>query len=453
MKKINLTIAALTICSMIGYAADKPAPLYWSAYEYCYEAANGSATDNTYIPEDEWKKNIDWMADNLKDYGYTMVCIDGWGTTNDGGSWSGNGYRKKHDDHWQHDYAYWADYLKSKGMTLGIYQNPLWINMAKGDNYIKGTNIKIKDIVSGLPATWFSWVDPTKNGAEEYVKGYVKYYADMGVSYLRVDFLSWYEDGIDRQPDFTARSNRPIEHYQTALRWMKEACDEYGVTLSLVMPHLYNHAINERTYAPGSLIRINDDVCDGKWWRFSDMERGVKHDIWPTYYNAFDGFIHWSDLSGKNKNNMILDGDFTRLNTFSDDNERKSCISLQIIAGGPVAVADRYNTIGNNLWLYQNRELLALHNQNFIGHPLSTDVGSAKSQIWIGKTDECDYILALFNRADGAKTVNVDFKEVFGFDSPVEVRDLWEHRDLGKMSSVSVSIPRRGCMIYRLKSN
>ena len=42
------------------------APMYWSPYEYNYEK-------NSYMPEDEWQANIDWVAANLKSYGYTLV--------------------------------------------------------------------------------------------------------------------------------------------------------------------------------------------------------------------------------------------------------------------------------------------------------------------------------------------------------------------------------------------
>lgn len=74
------------------------------------------------------------------------------------------------------------------------------------------------------------------------MKGYVQYYADMGVKYLRVDFLSWFQDGKDRNPDFSRPIQRPRLYYQIALKWIKDACDENNMIFSLVMPHLYNYA-------------------------------------------------------------------------------------------------------------------------------------------------------------------------------------------------------------------
>ena len=201
-----------------------------------------------------------------------MVCIDGWGDVN---SYNENGYRTKHSSTWNNDYAWWANYLKDKEMTLGIYQNPLWVNKEAANDGLKiaGTDISIASIIDTTEASmWFTWVQVDRPGAEEYVKGYIQYYADMGVSYLRVDFISWFEDGVDRNEMFSVPNpQRTNAQYRKALRWMKEACDNNNMTFSIVMPHLYEHAKSELESAGGSLIRINDDVCDGGWLRLSEM--------------------------------------------------------------------------------------------------------------------------------------------------------------------------------------
>jgi hypothetical protein len=48
---------------------------------------------------------------------------------------------------------------------------------------IVGTNINVSSLLDpNENAMWFKWVQVDRPGAEEYVKGYVKYYADMGIS-------------------------------------------------------------------------------------------------------------------------------------------------------------------------------------------------------------------------------------------------------------------------------
>ncbi len=417
-------------------------PLYWTVYEYNYNKEQQGVSDN-YIPEADFKANIDWLSDNMKSYGYNMVCIDGWGDVNI----NENGYRTKHSSHWENDYAWWSQYLQSKGMTLGMYENPLWIHVDQNDTTRKivGTDILVSSIRENVEGT-FNWVDVTKPGAEQYVKGYVKYYADMGVKFLRVDFLSWYETGKDRNLGTVGRTDRPHADYVTALKWMREACDQYGVYLSLVMPNLYNDAEVEKVY--GHMFRINSDVFYGTWDMFSDNSRGIHFSDWSQYVNAFDGYIYWSKLTGKNK--VSMDGDFIRLNTFANDTEKRSVISLHLVAGGPIAIADQYNTIGNDAWLYQNEELLALNTAKFTGKPLSGDPTNTDSQTWTGQLDNGDWIVAFFNRESTAQTRSLDFKNKLGVLNPVMVRDLWQHKNIGKLSNIQVTLPPHGCLVVKL---
>lgn len=105
------------------------APLYWNPYEYHIVKEMAGVQDN-YLTEEALTNNINWLDQNLKSYGYNMVCMDGWGDTS---QINENGYRKSHSSHWVHDYAWWSTYLQGKGMTLGMYENPLWIHVDPND--------------------------------------------------------------------------------------------------------------------------------------------------------------------------------------------------------------------------------------------------------------------------------------------------------------------------------
>ena len=434
----------IIICCLPGSFAslasgqDNPykAPLYWSVYEYCY-SVDGA------IPESEWLANIDWVDQNLKSSGYNMICIDGWGDDN---QYNEFGYRMKHADEWIHDYAWWSEELQSRGMTLGIYYNPLWINRSAAASgiLIKGTDIPLSSLIDETEdALWFTWVQVDRPGAEEYVKGYIQFYADMGVKYLRVDFLSWFESGVDKGT--IVGPARPHEHYETALRWMREACDANGMFLSLVMPDLNDEAATEVQY--GHMVRINEDAAYGTWERFSNMDRGIRYSGWSQYHNAFDGYTYWSHISGRNK--MILDGDFIRINTMANDEEKKTVISLHLMAGGPLSIADQYSSIGNDLWLYQNTEMLALNQDGFVGKPLSNDPTDKSSQLWKGQMANGNWIIGLFNREDEIESRHLDFSEL-GIEGTAKARDLWAHSDLGAMNSITASIPPHGCLIYKV---
>ena len=201
------------------------------------------------------------------------------------------------------------------------------------------------------------------------------------------------------------------------------------------MPHLYYDAEIEKLC--GNMVRIVSDTANGGWWHYSDCERGKSYTTWPNCLNMFDGFVYWSHISGRGK--VLLDGDFIRLNTFNTDAEKESVVSLQLMAGGPVSIADQYT----------NTELLALNADGFVGKPLSDVLNSRDSQIWYGQMTDGSYVVGLFNRDDNAMSFNVDFKTL-GIDGSWKVRDLWKHADEGTATKLSVNLPAHACKIVKL---
>ena len=163
--------------------------------------------------------------------------------------------------------------------------------------------------------------------------------------------------------------------------------------------------------------------------------------------NQFDGFLYWSHIAGRDK--VILDGDFIRLNTFATDDEKQTVVSLQLMAGGPVTVADQYHNIGDNLKFYINDELLALNADRFVGKPLSDNLLSSNNRVWYGQMSNGDYVVGVFNRDDSQQTVTVNFEDL-GISGEMNVRDLWSHTDEGVASSLTANIAPHGCKIVRL---
>src|ERR1700730_16453564 len=131
---------------------------------------------------------------------------------------------------------------------------------------------------------------------------------------------------------------------------------------------------------------------------------------------------------------MRLDGDFIRMNTYANDSERRTVISTHLMAGGPVGVTDQVDTIGDSVWVYQNPELIALNADDFVGHPMTNDPTNEASQIWIGRMSNGDGTVEMFNRELLTRTRSLIFSDI-GFSGNVAVRDLWQHADMGQMSS------------------
>lgn len=408
-------------------------PKYWIAYEQCW-------ITNSPIAEDRWKKNIDWMAVTFKDYGYDLFCNDGW--IEAAQTINTHGYITKYNDDWEHTLAYWSDYLNDKGMKLGVYYNPMWMTKAAYDQNVtvQGTHHKARDIAGSISFNEpLYWVDTDKPGAKEWIQGYVHYIKAIGATYLRIDFLENYE------------RNYGTTKYRQALAWIKEAAGD-DLFLSLVMPNCYHHGQNELEY--GDMIRIDDDCFDGGWDFVSDRRRGEQRPIWPQYGNAFDGFIGFSDIGGRGQ--LILDGDFMRMNTMADDEERKFLFSLMVIGGSALAIADQYDTIDGHEWVYQNNELLALNDQGLVCKPLSNDPKEvAASSTWMGQLPNGDWIVGLFNREETPQVRKVDFLRDLGLAAGevTRVRDLWQHTDLASVvGGYANTLPARSCQVLRIST-
>ncbi len=434
-------------------------PLYWCGYENSYQ-------NNAPISQTRFLKNVDWFAENYKPYGYNMVCTDGW--IEDSTNTNSNGYVTSYNDNWDYTWNDLYNYCNHDGLELGVYYNPLWVTpaaVADSSKTVVGTSYKVSDIVdtaysytgtnpSNLAGDRFNytggngdktlyWVDVTKSGAEEYIKGYVDYFKKIGVKMLRIDFLSWYESGTDHGA--TIGKAHGTDEYETALKWIYEAA-ENDMEISLVMPNLYNNGTTELNY--GDMARVNEDCGTGGWKRFSDLNRGEHYNYWSQCSNAFDGLIYWSQYFGAGK--MIPDADMLRLNTFDSDAERKSAVSLFTLSGAPIDIADQYDTIGNSAWIYQNSELLNLRSSNFVAKPISADPTNVNSQIWKGMLSDGTWVVGLFNRESTPQKRSIDFSTVLGLTGTAAVRDLWEHVDLGNMSSYSTTLAAHSCVVLKI---
>lgn len=431
----------------VGEIHTYKAPLYWSVYEYCYEQSQqGVAEADMDISAEEWDRIIDWVATDLKPFGYDMICTDGFipMLANDG-----SGYMTHYGSMALKDLV---AKCKEKGLKVGVYDNPLWIHGPR-ETMIEGTDYNFGSLYyDGSTSVmnpdaedrWFHWAVAENPGTREFIDGFFKHYKELGIDYIRMDFLSWYEDGKDRGMGIVGRGYGR-DSYARALSYIAESAKKYGIFTSLVMPHLYNDAEVEAKY--GNMVRIVCDTGGGGWWHCSAQDKGKSYATWPNCMNMFDGFTYWSHISGRDK--VIMDGDFIRLNKFETDAERETVVSLQLMAGGPVTVADQHNTIGDNLRFYTNSELLELNSDKFVGKPLSDKLNDKNNEVWYGQMSNGDYIVGLFNRDDNSRAYSLNLSTL-GIEGEWKMRDLWRHADEGIVTAISATVPAHGCKIVRL---
>jgi alpha-glucosidase len=169
---------------------------------------------------------------------------------------------------------------------------------------------------------------------------------------------------------------------------------------------------------------------------------------WPRFDNVWDGFTYFSRISGKGR--MILDGDFLLLSRFFNDAERQTALSLYVLAGSPLAIADYCPAPddcpvvgGSFLDLYRNDEVLALNAQGLVGHPLDPDGPGPKrpdGERWVGQLPDGTWIVGLFNRSERPRTKRIRYRRHLGIRRRAATRDLWAHHDLGPRRSYRVTL-------------
>jgi hypothetical protein len=422
--------------------------LQWVTYGY-------NLPHNQNIPEAEWKRNIDWFIATFRKYGYDTICTDGWIESSQ--RVNSNGYIVSQNDEWTHDFAYWIKYLRARDMNLSIYYNPFWITQsARADRSIRVAgrpDIAVADLTADYdPFTpnKIYWLDPNKDGAKEYAQGMVRYFKRLGAVRMRSDFLSWFDTGWDQNLGQIQREHGRAS-YLKLLSWLDEAAGE-DMTVSLVLPNMDFHGSAERS--TGDSFRVDDDAGNGGWTWLSG-NRQTWRPYWTQWANPFTGFTGWADVNGPHL--IGLDGDFLIASGFATDDERRTAVSLFTIAGSPICVSDTVDTIGQNAWMFQNSELIALNLDGLAGKPVfhnnhgyNWDTGSRDSERWVGQTSDGAWIVALFNRSDEPATRSIDFTTTLGLPDPVPVRDLWSHSDLGSKTSYSVALPTHGCAVLKL---
>ncbi|MFD0636497.1 alpha-galactosidase [Catenulispora yoronensis] len=446
------TVAPDTIDRDSVFTRGGSGPLYWSTYGYDYPNNNAQS-------QASWQANVTWVANNLKSYGINMACTDGWVDYTQ--ATNAHGYILNYQDTWAMGWAGMASYLSNLGLRMGVYYNPLWVTKAAYNDPTKTVigrpDVPISAIVTagdffgGSKGTQeIYWVDVTKDGAKEYVQGYINYFKQLGCVYLRSDFWAWYETGYDQNMG-TVGVNHGSANYATALGWISEAAGD-AMELSVVMPNMLNHGQNERRY--GDLVRIDDD-CGSGGWNFLSGGRSSWQNYWTQWHTPFLGFTGFSDASGRGQ--LILDGDVLEMNSFGSDDERRTALTLFAMAGSPLIVGDRADNIGSYLSFWQNNDILDINKAGFVGKPLyrnanpfSTDATSRDPETWMGQMPDGTWLVALFNTTYSTVTKSIDFAAVLGLSAGGAVHDVWNNTDLGQKTAHSASIPMHGVSLIKI---
>lgn len=402
-------------------------PMGWNSYN-CY----GSA-----VHEDEVKANADYMAQNLKQYGWQYIVVDFlWSYDNPPGSNVGNPFQKNLSDgsfipwltmdQWGRlmpqptkfpsafggkGFAPLAAYVHSLGLKFGIHvmrgipRQAVW---AKSP--VKGTTGITADMIADTNSTcpWMNHMyglNMKMMGAQEYLNSILELYASWGVDFIKVDDLS------------RPYSELEVEGYKKAI----ENCGR-PIVLSL-SPGATPLKEAEHATKYANMWRMADDFWDN-WKEIIGMINYAK--LWV----GKGGPGHWPDCDmiqiGKlSKRGPVGEERFSR---FTEDEEYTHMTFWSIFRSPLMLGGNLPENRPFELQLFSNSEVIAVNQQGTDPSELYEKDGN---MVWYSHVQGSkDIYLAMFNLNENTSDISVDFSSL-GLKGRIRVRDLWAKQDIG----------------------
>ncbi len=387
MKKFGLTVAGLAMAATSAFA--NPDSLVLTPPL----GWNSWNVFHENINENQIKEIADAMVSSgLKDAGYVYLNLDdNWMHTKR----DANGDLQHHPKTFPSGMKALADYVHAKGLKFGLY----------GDRGLRTCH--------HYNSKWES-----ENGSYMHEEQDAKKFAEWGVDYLKYDNCDP-APGSNQEADYTRmskalrNSGRDIVFSICAWGYQKW------------MPKIAH------------LWRSTFDI--GPEWRSTSWYRGV--------YDIIDeNNKYWEIAKPGNWNDPdMLEVDNRNL-TYE---EQKSQMTMWSIMAAPIMISSDVRKMSDQVKdLYINKDMLAI-NQDSLGvqgHRISNVNGK---QVWTKPLRNGDIAVALLNDNTSTQTIEVNFKDI-GVEGEVEVRDVWQKKDLGARSSVSAEIPAHGSVYLRL---
>jgi hypothetical protein len=410
------------------------------------------------INEQEFKSNADWMAKNLKKFGWQYAVVDeGWFLLNP---------ESRGKPAWQYNldstsrympvsnrfpsaandagFKPLADYVHSLGLKFGLHIIRGISREAVAKN-LPIANSPFHAADAADPSDTCSW-NADNFGVKDNAAGQAYYdsvarlYASWGLDFIKVDCIS----------------SRPYK--ESEIRQISTALKKAGrpIVLSLSPgPTSLANGDNVRKYA--QLWRISDDFWD-YWDHSKDKDNNWTQTVFGQMATAsgwapYAGPGHWPDAD------MLPLGfigprpglGHARQTNFTHDEQRTlltfwSIMRSPLIFGGNLTHSDEWTTA-----LLTNAEVIAVNQHSTANRPLIVTNGLV---IWSARPDDGQGIyLAIFNRGDSALTTNLPWSEVGLVSGHMyKVHELWEHKDLGSEDSLKLTLQPHACALYRLTS-
>ncbi|MBN2843918.1 MAG: NPCBM/NEW2 domain-containing protein [Sedimentisphaerales bacterium] len=338
--------------SIDHYSWASTPPLGWNSWD-CFGCS---------VTEQEVRANADYMASNLKQYGweYIVVDIQWYEPKSDKDSADPYAYPQKLDTNIDEYGRVWpvankhpssvggqgfkplADYVHGLGLKFGVHMMRGIPKVAVArKTQILGTEYTAADIAdTGSTCPWnpdMYGVDMSKPGSQEYYNSVIELVAGWGVDYIKIDDLSrpYHQAEIEAVRKAIDRCGRPIVFSTSP-----------GATPLSAGEHVSKHA---------NLWRISDDFWD-KWQALKDQFERL--DNWSKWCG--DGHYPDADMLPLGRIRARETQGWTRFT----QSEQQTMMSLWCIARSPLMMGGHMPDNDEFTLAMLNNEEVLYVNQN-----------------------------------------------------------------------------------------
>lgn len=423
----------------------KTPPMGWNSWD-CYGAA---------VSEKEIRGNADYMAQNLKEYGWEyIVCDIQWYEPAARSSRYNNFFPLEMDEYSRlipavnrfpssaggKGFRPLADYIHSLGLKFGIHiMRGIPRQAVHAASKIKGTKATARDIAHGFSVcawnTDMYGVNPRAEGAQEYYDSLFELYAGWGVDFVKVD-------------DICVTYFAPNDLYSAKeeIELIRRAVDRCGRKMVLSLsPGPAPLEEKEHLALNANMWRITNDFWD-RWDLLLDMflrcegwAPYVKEGCWPDCDMLPLGHIGIrSEEYGR--------GD--RMTDFTPD-EQVTMMTLWCVFRSPLMMGGEMQD--NDPWtlsLLTNREVLRLLSHSEGARQI---LRTEEEIVWSSRDEDGSFYVALFNIGPALKTIDVSLSDAGLGEGEYLLRDLWAGKDGGLIhEKVSAQVSSHGAVLYKL---
>lgn len=421
-------------------------PMGWNSWD-CYGAA---------VTEEQLLKNAEYMARNLKRYGWQyVVCDIQWYEPNAVDN-DYNNFTELCMDSYSRlipapnrfpssangkGFAPIAEKIHSMGLKFGIHiMRGIPRQAVHRNTPILGSNKTARDIAHHFSVC--SWntdmygVDYRREGAQEYYDSLFEMYAEWGVDFVKVDDICVTEF---RKWDNPYSAKEEIE-------MIRKAIDKTGRNIVLSLsPGPAQLSVAEHLGANANMWRLTGDFWDD-WGKLLEMFERC---------NEWSPFVKegcWPDCDmlplGRISKNGSCHGPQNRYTQFTRD-EQITLMSLWCIFRSPLMFGGELNENDDfTLSLITNPEIIAVNQRSGKGKQVYND---GQTVVWTAESERACALAAVFNISDEKRDITLNLSELSLPEKGV-LRDLWKRADIKEVNgSFSVTLNAHGAAVFEIR--